>query len=176
MKYKCFKELIEVFKKKHPIPPRYLTSKQADKLALKLGPMEGLCFYCGAKLSGRRTRWCSNECVINYQFLIGVTSVIRHEVNARDKGICAKCGVNTISLKKDIMNTAVKEFPSLLEKYKNYFSKSILTLKDLLSRMRSTLWDADHIIPVKDGGGLSLIDNYQTLCISCHKKKTHKKK
>jgi 5-methylcytosine-specific restriction endonuclease McrA len=38
------------------------------------------------------------------------------------------------------------------------------------------LWDADHIIPVKDGGGLCGLENMRTLCIPCHKKITFNKK
>ncbi len=35
-----------------------------------------------------------------------------------------------------------------------------------------SLWDADHIKPVAEGGGLCGLDNYQTLCQACHKAKT----
>ncbi len=34
------------------------------------------------------------------------------------------------------------------------------------------LWDADHIIPVKEGGGLCGLENMRTLCIKCHKNVT----
>ena len=33
-------------------------------------------------------------------------------------------------------------------------------------------WEADHIIPVSQGGGACGLDNYQTLCPDCHKEKT----
>lgn len=33
-------------------------------------------------------------------------------------------------------------------------------------------WQADHIIPVAQGGGASSLYNFQTLCVNCHKKKT----
>ena len=33
-------------------------------------------------------------------------------------------------------------------------------------------WEADHIKPVEYGGGACGLDNYQTLCKKCHKKKT----
>ncbi|HZL11559.1 MAG TPA: HNH endonuclease signature motif containing protein [Prolixibacteraceae bacterium] len=33
-------------------------------------------------------------------------------------------------------------------------------------------WEADHIIPVKFGGGGCNLSNYQTLCKVCHKEKT----
>jgi 5-methylcytosine-specific restriction endonuclease McrA len=32
-------------------------------------------------------------------------------------------------------------------------------------------WDADHVIPLKDGGGFEL-ENVVTLCAECHKRKT----
>ena len=33
-------------------------------------------------------------------------------------------------------------------------------------------WQADHILPVFLGGGGCTLENFQTLCISCHKAKT----
>lgn len=33
-------------------------------------------------------------------------------------------------------------------------------------------WEADHILPVVLGGGATDINNFQTLCKECHKKKT----
>ncbi len=33
-------------------------------------------------------------------------------------------------------------------------------------------WEADHIIPVHKGGGGCTLENFQTLCIKCHKEKT----
>ncbi len=39
-----------------------------------------------------------------------------------------------------------------------------------LSKMnRRSLWDADHILPVAEGGGECDLDNIRTLCIRCHK-------
>lgn len=35
-------------------------------------------------------------------------------------------------------------------------------------------WQADHIIPVKEGGGATGLHNFQTLCVECHKEKTYK--
>lgn len=33
-------------------------------------------------------------------------------------------------------------------------------------------WDADHIKPVVEGGGLCGLENYRTLCVPCHKKES----
>jgi 5-methylcytosine-specific restriction enzyme A len=37
---------------------------------------------------------------------------------------------------------------------------------------RVTGWDADHIVPVVDGGGQCGLENYRTLCHPCHKAAT----
>lgn len=33
-------------------------------------------------------------------------------------------------------------------------------------------WQADHITPVVEGGGLCGLDGYRTLCMACHKVET----
>lgn len=40
-----------------------------------------------------------------------------------------------------------------------------------LSR-RTSWWEADHILPVAEGGGQCGIENYRTLCVRCHAKET----
>lgn len=37
---------------------------------------------------------------------------------------------------------------------------------------RDRFWDADHIVPVVEGGGGCGLDNYRTLCIWCHRDET----
>jgi 5-methylcytosine-specific restriction enzyme A len=37
------------------------------------------------------------------------------------------------------------------------------------SRRRKSLWDADHILPVVEGGGECDLDNIRTLCLRCHR-------
>jgi 5-methylcytosine-specific restriction enzyme A len=36
------------------------------------------------------------------------------------------------------------------------------------------LWEADHIVPVAEGGGECSLDNMRTLCIPCHQTETKK--
>ena len=38
--------------------------------------------------------------------------------------------------------------------------------------MRKSLWDADHILPVTEGGGECDLDNIRTLCLRCHRAAT----
>jgi 5-methylcytosine-specific restriction endonuclease McrA len=37
---------------------------------------------------------------------------------------------------------------------------------------RRSLWDADHILPVAEGGGQCDLDNLRTLCVPCHREAT----
>ncbi|MGI4756452.1 MAG: HNH endonuclease signature motif containing protein [Janthinobacterium lividum] len=37
---------------------------------------------------------------------------------------------------------------------------------------RRSLWDADHIRPVVEGGGQCNLGNLRTLCVACHRKAT----
>lgn len=38
--------------------------------------------------------------------------------------------------------------------------------------LRSSWWEADHIVPVVEGGGQCDLSNYRTLCVRCHRKVT----
>jgi 5-methylcytosine-specific restriction protein A len=40
------------------------------------------------------------------------------------------------------------------------------------TKMRKSLWDADHILPVTEGGGECDLDNIRTLCLRCHRSVT----
>jgi 5-methylcytosine-specific restriction enzyme A len=37
---------------------------------------------------------------------------------------------------------------------------------------RRSLWDADHVVPVAEGGGQCDLDNLRTLCVACHREAT----
>jgi 5-methylcytosine-specific restriction endonuclease McrA len=41
-----------------------------------------------------------------------------------------------------------------------------------VSANRKSLWDADHVVPVVDGGGECDLSNMRTLCLPCHRKVT----
>ena len=48
-------------------------------------------------------------------------------------------------------------------------------LKQLISKPKEGLfWQADHIVPVCEGGGECDLSNYRTLCTPCHDKETRK--
>jgi 5-methylcytosine-specific restriction endonuclease McrA len=39
-------------------------------------------------------------------------------------------------------------------------------------RGRKSLWDADHLLPVAEGGGECDLSNLRTLCLKCHRART----
>jgi len=49
---------------------------------------------------------------------------------------------------------------------------TLLASWGLKARTRKSLWDADHIVPVAEGGGECDVDNIRTLCLRCHREAT----
>ena len=95
---------------------------------------------------------------------------MRQRVFRRDKGVCALCGVDTVQLGRDLR----AEWQTI----KRGNTPELLAAKNAFEAQypwflgRQTYWDADHILPVVEGGGECTIDNIRTLCIPCHRQAT----
>lgn len=50
----------------------------------------------------------------------------------------------------------------------------MLSYWGMKSVSRKSLWDADHILPVCEGGGECDLENIRTLCLACHKDVTYR--
>ena len=128
------------------------------------------CRWCKKSVKPPRRTICSEECA--HELKIRTSGrYLRSCVYKRDKGVCSICNLDTklISHKAlSIENTDERNI---------YLKENEIPLKRKIWKRKNGggLWDADHIIPVKDGGGLCGIDNIRTLCIPCHKKKTYAK-
>jgi 5-methylcytosine-specific restriction endonuclease McrA len=85
---------------------------------------------------------------------------LREQVFTRDRGVCAKCGADTIALRRDMRKLDFAARRQFLRKWK------------LREGSRKSLWDADHIVPVAEGGGQCDLSNMRTLCVLCHRKAT----
>lgn len=90
------------------------------------------------------------------------SSYLRECVFERDRGVCALCGVNTHRTRQKVMRLPfaqrMRELRALIE-------------SGTIHRRRKSWWEADHILPVVEGGDSSL-DNMRTLCIPCHRGET----
>ena len=126
---------------------------------------EGLpcCRWCGKGVKPPRRTMCSPECVHELQLRTN-GRYLRDCVYDRDKGICQMCKIDTKKIAKEALQLRTEEKEIFLKKHSISLKRKIWKRKH-----GGGLWDADHIIPVKDGGGSCGLENIRTLCIKCHK-------
>jgi 5-methylcytosine-specific restriction enzyme A len=135
-----------------------------DRRGLPKGPNgRNLCRWCNLEVPKGRITFCSDYCVEEWR-LRSDPGHLRQKVFERDRGICAVCGIDTVA--------AERQFKRL---------RGATRLKALIdwglrgpSRKtgRKSLWDADHILPVVEGGGECDLENIRTLCLKCHRAAT----
>lgn len=129
---------------------------------LPLGPTgRPLCRWCQLEIvAARRRTFCSAFCVHQWR-LRSDPGYLRDQVFARDRGVCALCATDTV------------EAFGRLKRSRGAARLEALVLWGLASpRARRSLWDADHIVPVAEGGGQCDLDNLRTLCLPCHREQT----
>jgi 5-methylcytosine-specific restriction protein A len=132
----------------------------ADRDTLPKGENgRALCRWCNLEVPPRRSTFCSEWCVHEWRLRTN-PGYVREQVLKRDKGVCALCGYD--------MTAAYFE----LKRARNGKRTALLKRWGLTSLNRKTLWDADHIVPVAEGGGECDLDNIRTLCLVCHREQT----
>lgn len=128
------------------------------------------CRWCKKAVTPPRRTICSEECA--HELKIRTSGrYLRRCVYKRDKGLCSVCNQDTKLISQKALSIENIDARNI------YLKENEIPLKRKIWKRKNGggLWDADHIIPVKDGGGLCGIDNIRTLCIPCHKKKTYAK-
>jgi hypothetical protein len=142
---------------------RFLNSRMLPK------PPKGFCKWCGRKFIGRV--WCGGECRQEAYVRMGY---VDNYIFIRDGGICAKCGIDTVWLRNNII-----EIVRLWRRYGPRDISYYISYSEFWDAygpwgrdFHKRLWEADHIIPVCEGGGCCGLENYQTLCLRCHKKES----
>jgi 5-methylcytosine-specific restriction enzyme A len=118
-----------------------------------------LCRWCQAEVPKGRRTFCTDTCVHEWKLRTD-PGYLREQVLARDRGVCAHCGVDTIALRRDMRKLDFAARRRFLKKWK------------LSENTRKSLWDADHIVPVAEGGGQCDLSNMRTLCLLCHREAT----
>ena len=87
----------------------------------------------------------------------------RAQVYKRDRGVCSLCSRDASKLRGKMRRMPYqcrRTYAWLLGLGQTGYINS--------------LWQADHIIPVVEGGGACGLDNLRTLCVWCHKRETRK--
>jgi 5-methylcytosine-specific restriction endonuclease McrA len=118
-----------------------------------------LCRWCNLEVPKGRRTFCSDWCVNEWRLRSDPT-YLRERVFERDRGVCAVCRVDTVAEWRRIRRLRGLPRVRLLDEW------------GLRNRQRKSLWDADHILPVVEGGGECDLDNIRTLCLKCHRKAT----
>lgn len=139
---------------------RTMPGGRADRSALpKSGNGRPLCRWCSLEVPSGRFTFCSDWCVNEWRLRTN-PGYLREQVLARDRGVCALCGADTLAAWRELKRSRGVHRLRLLEQWG-------------LSRIsRKSLWDADHIVPVSEGGGECDLDNMRTLCLVCHRRAT----
>jgi 5-methylcytosine-specific restriction enzyme A len=128
-----------------------------DRKKMARGPNgRGFCRWCALEVPARRFTFCSEYCVHEWK-LRTQPAYLREQILKRDSGRCAQCGVDAIQEHIKLRRARGARRVALLEHW------------GIKTRMRKSLWDADHILPVAEGGGECDLDNIRTLCLRCHR-------
>lgn len=147
-----------------PLPGRVL--EEAGRVhrrgSLPVGPNGlPLCRWCQLEIVARKRRtFCSDFCVHQWR-LRSDPGYLREQVFARDRGVCAMCAADTVAIYNALKRARGAARAAGL---------SLYGMKTLGSRR--SLWDADHIRPVAEGGGQCDVENLRTLCLPCHREAT----
>lgn len=116
-----------------------------------------LCRWCNLEVPAGRLTFCSDWCVEEWR-LRSDPGHLRERVFERDRGVCSVCGTDCVA-----------EYSHLKRLRGVGRSKAIAAWG---IRGRKSLWDADHIVPVAEGGGECDLSNMRTLCLKCHRHHT----
>jgi 5-methylcytosine-specific restriction enzyme A len=144
------------------LPTRTLPGGRAIRHDLPTGPNGlSLCRWCELEILAKRRRtFCSDYCVHQWRLRTD-PGYLRDQVFARDHGICALCQADTVAIYNALKRS---RGPARVAGLSLYGMKTITS--------RRSLWDADHILPVAEGGGQCDLDNLRTLCLPCHRETT----
>lgn len=128
------------------------------------------CRQCGTEVKPPRRTFCSAACVHEWKVRTS-SSYAKRQVYLRDKGVCKSCQIDTKVVAAELWEIRLLqgEGQEILTKRLHGIPAS---RKVWRRKYGGGLWDLDHIVPVKDGGGSCGIENMQTLCIPCHRTKT----
>ena len=152
--------VLQALYKRNVSTSRIMVGGWIDRKAVPRGPNgRGLCRWCSLEVPRGRFTFCSEYCVHEWK-LRSQPGYLREQVLLRDRGICASCGVDAVATARKFRRARGSARQLLLQHW------------GLRGRTRKSLWDADHILPVAEGGGECDLENIRTLCPLCHRKAT----
>jgi 5-methylcytosine-specific restriction protein A len=141
-----------------------------------------ICRWCRKEIpvgTGRRN-WCSQDCVDEYLVRKSPVSA-RDQTFARDRGVCAVCHIDTERVRRirDFLHARATGWASPThgpwwrsdsakarwERFAQWITANVAASG---AKYGAHLWEADHLVPVAEGGGACGLENLRTLCKRCH--------
>lgn len=122
---------------------------------------------------GEVSLFCTGSCRALF-FAKRNAASLRSQLFELERGLCQRCGLDchsafhaTLAARSDRRAAKLAEV-----------APSLAAIGELAARIverptEGMFWQADHVVPVFEGGGMCGLDNLQTLCTSCHRSKTH---
>ena len=127
------------------------------------------CRYCLRELPERRRDFCGPECAHEFKMRIS-PAYARHQVFARDRGVCSHCRLDGGLLDRIVASLRVVDEDGGRD------DATALWLLEALgfgTRKRVvSVWNMDHRTAVVEGGGGCGLGNLRTLCLLCHGQET----
>lgn len=131
----------------------------ADRKSLPKGANgRNLCRWCNLEVPKGRLTFCSDWCVEEWRLRTD-PGYVREKVLHRDQGVCAHCGVDCLAALRHLKRLRGASRLKALADWGLRPGRAV----------RKSLWDADHIVPVVEGGGECDLQNIRTLCLKCHR-------
>lgn len=126
-----------------------------------------LCRWCDTEVPKGRRTFCGEPCIHEHRIRTDPVYV-RQQVFKRDHGVCRACGRDTVQWQQEMWAGTDGRRRATADELRRRATAAGVSM----DRVIGTLWDADHILEVVEGGGECGLDGYQTLCVPCHKRKT----
>ena len=96
----------------------------------------------------------------------------RSQLFALEHGVCTACGLDAHALYRRVKALTPPERFQVLMSTPGFAPRGKKDRR-LDTCLECDYWQADHIIPVAEGGGCCSLDNFRTLCTPCHQKETN---
>lgn len=169
---------------------------EIERIKSETGQPARICRWCGKQVKPPRRCWCSDVCA-DEMTVRSSPSIARNRVFHRDHGVCSKCGLDTEASRRRQSSLfhsirwaggCFADFYAIFGVCRRYRwepggntrryagdPRSRRTIACRCPACRPTIpitWEADHIIPVAEGGGCCGLENLRTLCRDCHEAET----
>lgn len=159
-------------------PPRYMTAAlQGDR---PLGPNgKRLCRNCETECQPPRKTFCGQKCIDEWNNRAN-PAVLRQLAFERDQGVCQICRLDVariVMISRRLYNRALRRHRYHYRAVDNDWLLGVfwrvMEARGFRRRV-GHFWEADHIVPVVEGGGCCGVENIRTLCYPCHRVETQK--